>query len=430
MADRLVADVVADDEIVGAVNGDPTIVAVPDRAALDVAAAHGVAGEMKVDGVATEDVFLAEMTELGVAEAARGTVVIHRVAAHLKIGRFDDDVAAEIRDFRAIVAGAEVVERERLGEGQRDLVDLGDDAFFGVDVLVAIDGTTRAACVVGALSGGDEDLVADLPTGDRLIERDGGRALLRRRVEADPGARHRRTVNIHASAAADDGGPGEFVGAFDVMEADQGLLVGGDRLVGSADFEGCAGGSGYRFHHVAVAIEAVLAELVSRFDAEEADVEFGVAVLGERQRAGDMQDADHFLRDDVVRDLGAGRDQDARARGGDLSAVPSSRRGPGAGVRRANGGGLCEEVGRQEQRRREGEESRRGHRSLHRMWTKAGVEAGGNILRHRCDLIELIDDVAAIRVNASRIMRGCGRRFRIGARDGEAPAEPRTRESQ
>ena len=54
MADALVADAIANDEVVRAVDGDPAVVAVPDRCADDGAAAHRVANEVEVNRVSAE----------------------------------------------------------------------------------------------------------------------------------------------------------------------------------------------------------------------------------------------------------------------------------------------------------------------------------------------------------------------------------------
>src|SRR4051812_25770254 len=99
VANALIADAIADDEKVGPVNGDPAIVAIPDRGAEDIAAAHRVADEVIVNGISAQDVFLAEMAKLRVADRSFRITVIHGVPAHaMGIGRFDDDIAAQIAD--------------------------------------------------------------------------------------------------------------------------------------------------------------------------------------------------------------------------------------------------------------------------------------------------------------------------------------------
>ena len=113
-------------------DGQPAIAAVPDRSADDVAAAHRVADQVKVQGVAAQHAFLAEMAELGVADRAGGIAMIHRVAAHAGgIGRLDDDVAAQVGDLAAIVAVAEMRELQRLVERELRAVDGLDDALLG-----------------------------------------------------------------------------------------------------------------------------------------------------------------------------------------------------------------------------------------------------------------------------------------------------------
>ena len=82
VADGLVTDVVAHHEEVGAVNREPAIVRIPNARAGHAAAAHRVAHEMKVNRVFAEHALFAEMTELGVTDAAGAVAMKHRVAAH------------------------------------------------------------------------------------------------------------------------------------------------------------------------------------------------------------------------------------------------------------------------------------------------------------------------------------------------------------
>ena len=72
-----------------------------------------------MQGVATEEVLFAEVAELGVGDGTRRAVVIHGVAADAGgVRGFDHDVAAEIGDFRAVIALAEVAHRQRFVEGE------------------------------------------------------------------------------------------------------------------------------------------------------------------------------------------------------------------------------------------------------------------------------------------------------------------------
>src|SRR5262249_40440771 len=156
VAEALVADAVAHDEVVGAVDGEPAIVAVPDRGADDRAAAHRVADEGIVQGIAAEDVFLAEMAKLSVADRAGGVAVVPRVAARaLRVGGFDDDVAAEVGDLGAVVTGAEMLVVESLVQCNGRALDAFDDALFRGAALFA----------VGLVGGGDDDAIARLPAG-------------------------------------------------------------------------------------------------------------------------------------------------------------------------------------------------------------------------------------------------------------------------
>src|SRR5262249_19991949 len=155
--------------------------AVPDRGANDAAATHGAAAQVIVQRIAAQDVLLAEVPELRVGDGAGGVLVIHGVAAlALGVRGLDDHVAAQVRHLAAGVAGAEVLEGERLVERDLLTVDRLDGARLGVRPLAA----------VGARRGGDDDLVAGLPAGDGLVQRDRGIARLRRLADLDPGAAH------------------------------------------------------------------------------------------------------------------------------------------------------------------------------------------------------------------------------------------------
>src|SRR5262249_53767716 len=127
-----VADAVADHQVVGAVDGQPAVAAVPNRGAEDVTAAHRVAAQVEVQAVAAEYAGLAEVAELGVADGPGRAAVVHRVAAQREVGRLDEEVAAEVGDGAAVVAGAAVVEVERPVERQAGAGDGADDALLGL----------------------------------------------------------------------------------------------------------------------------------------------------------------------------------------------------------------------------------------------------------------------------------------------------------
>ena len=157
-----VADVVTDDEVVGAVDREPAVAAVPDRVADRRAAAHRVTAEVVVQGVAAEHARLAEVAELGVPERAGRAVVVHRVAADARrVGALDDHVAGEVRHLAAVVAVAEVRHRQRPVERQPGPVDRGDRPLLG--------GRSRLGGALG-LGPGEDDPVAGLPPGHRLGE--------------------------------------------------------------------------------------------------------------------------------------------------------------------------------------------------------------------------------------------------------------------
>jgi len=89
----IVQDAVAHDEVVGAVDREPAIVAVVDARADHGTAAHRVAAQVIVDRVTAQRAFLAEVAELGVADRTGGMPVVHRVTANAGgVGALHHDV--------------------------------------------------------------------------------------------------------------------------------------------------------------------------------------------------------------------------------------------------------------------------------------------------------------------------------------------------
>src|ERR1043166_7550432 len=132
MADRLVADAIAHQQIVRAMNGDPAIARIPNARAEHATAAHRVAHQMKVNRIFAEQAFLAQVAELRVRNSAVAVAMIHGVAAHtVRLGGFDDNVAREVRDFTARDARAEMFVSERLVQRERRTVDGDDEALLG-----------------------------------------------------------------------------------------------------------------------------------------------------------------------------------------------------------------------------------------------------------------------------------------------------------
>jgi hypothetical protein len=119
VADALVADAVADHQVLRAVDRDPAVVRIDDRRADHAAAAHRVASKVEVDRVAAQHPFLAQVSEPGVADASLAERVIERVAADaVGIGAFDDHVPREIGHFAAELALAGSASCcQRLGRG-------------------------------------------------------------------------------------------------------------------------------------------------------------------------------------------------------------------------------------------------------------------------------------------------------------------------
>src|SRR5262249_23677015 len=156
-------------------------------------------------------------------------------------------------------------------------VDGGDGARLGL-----------AVALVAVLRRGDDHLVADFPTRGGLGQRHGRIADRGRIAELQPGTRQRCTVEVHASAAADDGRAGLLVHALDEVQSNPCRVTCGKWLIGRADFE-----SGPRYvrvpcHHVSIAVEAFFAVLVPTLNLDEADVEARILVAGKAERPGDV----------------------------------------------------------------------------------------------------------------------------------------------
>ena len=354
MAARLVADAIADEQVVGAVDGDPAVVGIPDARAEHAAAAHGVAHEVEVDGVFAEHAVLAQVPELRVAEAARGVAVIHRVPAHAgRVGGLDDDIAREVGDFATSHAHAVVRLKERTIQGEHRAGDGREHALLRAHRFLA---AKRPFLKGGArLNGlprarGDDDAIPDAPAGHGLLHGHAEVAGLGGRGELQPGAVHRRAMRVPAPAARDDGGQGFRVRAFEMTQPDGGLHARRDGRGERADFkhryDRASGGRGRGI----MAVEPVLGRGLARFDLEEADFEQGGDRARERELPGDVEHPQrgrrfHIIGDDVSR--------------ADLNKVPRARRafaGPSPGVRPVAAlrrAGVEDHGSRREDRRRE-----------------------------------------------------------------------------
>ena len=107
-------------------------------------------------------------------------------------------------------------------------------------------------------------------------------------------------------------------------------------LVGSADFEGRPFRPGIGRRQVGLAVEAFLAGLLAGLDLDEADVEAGVLVGGEGERAGDVDAADRLLGVHIVDDAMPGTNLDTRSGSGRFAAFPRGRLRPEPAPCRAN----------------------------------------------------------------------------------------------
>src|SRR5437660_10846873 len=119
--------------------------------------------------------------------------MIHRVPAPaIGIRRLNDNIPAQIADDAAKLPIDNMIEPN--GPIQYYFLAL---YFFANPLL----GFTIAAMI--AMRRRDDESIAGLPLRN-FAQDDAGIALLRRVAERQPGTRHRATVDVHASAAADD----------------------------------------------------------------------------------------------------------------------------------------------------------------------------------------------------------------------------------
>src|SRR5262249_6588531 len=115
---------------------------------------HRVAYQVIVQAVTAEHALLAEVTELRIADGPGRVAMIHRVPANaVRLGRFDDDVAAEVGHLATIAARAEMVVLERSVERDLRAIHRFDRALLG-------QGRTLD---MGAAGSSDDDLVANAP---------------------------------------------------------------------------------------------------------------------------------------------------------------------------------------------------------------------------------------------------------------------------
>src|SRR5262249_13135363 len=134
----------------------------------------------------------------------------------------------------------------------------------------------------------DDDLVADFPAADALGQRERSFALLGGGAELNPGTTHGCAMEIHAAAAADDGGAGFLVHAFHVHQPDQCPVLGVDGPLRRTDFQGSTRSFLISLSLVRVTIEPFFTVLIAALNLDQADVELGVLVVSKAQRASDV----------------------------------------------------------------------------------------------------------------------------------------------
>src|SRR5581483_4500099 len=336
VADAVIADAIAHDEIVGAVHGEPAVLAVPQRCADDGAAAHRIAHQMEVQHVAAKRAALAETAELGVADRAGRAVVVHRVATRGGVGRLDDDVAAQVGDLAAIRAAADVVEVRGAIEHEAGTGNGGDKAFFRLREvadallkrielrLLQVDDLTRRR--------GQDDPIALAPAADRPAEHDLAVATPDRRAELDPRAAERRTVQFHAAAAALNRGQRIAIKSREVHQADEGGVRHRNGLVGRADKQ--CGARNWDRRALGHEVGAVFRRNAA--DLDQADIEAGIAIACEHHAPLDVEHANGHTRVNVVEDFVPGPDGDNTAGRRQLTALPRAGARPRSAANRAH----------------------------------------------------------------------------------------------
>src|SRR5262245_54434078 len=88
---------------------------------------------------------------------------------------------------------------------QDGAVDFGDEAFFGENGSCPPIRPARATRFVFTRGSRDDDAIAGAPASDTFCQCHSPRTLASGGTELDPGAAQRSAMEVHASAAANDG---------------------------------------------------------------------------------------------------------------------------------------------------------------------------------------------------------------------------------
>ena len=340
VTDRLVADAVADDQVVGPVDRDPAVAAVPERRPDDGAAAHRVAGQVEVEAVLAEDPLLAQVAELGVADRAGRAAVVHRVAASLGgVGRLDDDVSAQVGDLAAVVSLAQVVLLQGAVQGDawfrrsrvmvRSSVNAFIESFPWPARSVARSRLSRWVAVTITRSPTRQPGTASAS----VTTASPARAVVPSFTQVRPSGAPWRSIRPPQQTIA-----GQVSGSMPAMshQPDHGGVTGRDRMSRRADLQRRPGTARVGLGRMRVAVEAVLAGVITGLDLDQTDVEPGVAVRVEAERAGHMDRADRLVGGHVVGDRVARAYLDPRPRTGNAPPFPGLRLGPGPAPCRAD----------------------------------------------------------------------------------------------
>ena len=285
---RAVAHAIAHDEVVGAVDGDPAVVGIPDARARHTAAAHRVAHQVKVDGVFPEHAFFAEVAKLRVADAARGIAVIHRVAAHaIGLRAFHHDIARKQRRLAAHHPLAQMLVFERRIERHPRAVDLQNTTLLRGSTVAAARCFFHGRGVVLLARTRDDQLVAFTPSRRLRFELQRRRTRSRRGRELQPRPRHGGAVNIPTPATRHNRRQRLAVHPLEIRQPDHSLHRGGNRIIRRPDFQRRQRAAG-RDRRIVMTIETILAARITGSHPQQPDIEARVLCARKTQRAGNV----------------------------------------------------------------------------------------------------------------------------------------------
>src|SRR5215469_9839610 len=186
MAGRAVTYAIANHQVIGAMKGEPAVVALPKRRTDDGASTHGVSRLMEVQVVAAQLSFLSKMPELGVRDGAGGMHAVHYMSTFsVGIGGFDDHIPAQVRHLSAVRAVRDVVEVEPRIQ-QQDLFIYGRNRSLLRPRIIA-NAVSKPVSPLSSCRRRYDNAVTGSPTLDGFREPNCGCATHGRRAQLRPG---------------------------------------------------------------------------------------------------------------------------------------------------------------------------------------------------------------------------------------------------